>query len=44
MHFVYTLESIVAPEHFYFGATSDLNACLGDHNAGRSWNILFLRP
>ena len=32
---VYVLRSLVAPERSYTGLTSDLDARLADHNAGR---------
>lgn len=35
MLYVYILESIIDPGHFYVGVTSDLPARLKAHNAGR---------
>jgi len=32
---VYVLRSLVAPERYYTGVTSKLDARLADHNAGR---------
>jgi putative endonuclease len=34
MTYVYILQSIRAPEHFYVGVTSDLRERLEKHNAG----------
>jgi predicted GIY-YIG superfamily endonuclease len=34
MHYVYILQSIDQPEHFYVGITTDLNRRLTQHNNG----------
>lgn len=34
MYYVYILESIKIPEHFYVGYTSDLRIHLHEHNSG----------
>ena len=36
MYYVYILQSINQPEHFYVGYTSDLKKRLADHNSGYS--------
>ena len=33
-HYVYILESVTNPEHFYVGLAEDLHARLHKHNAG----------
>ncbi|MCL2331214.1 MAG: GIY-YIG nuclease family protein [Proteobacteria bacterium] len=47
MFYVYILQSVNDPEHFYTGFTSDLKLRLSEHNSGQSrqtnrhkpWNI-----
>ncbi|MBO4582432.1 MAG: GIY-YIG nuclease family protein [Alphaproteobacteria bacterium] len=47
MYYVYILQSINNPEHFYVGYTNDLKRRLSTHNAGgaihtnkfRPWNL-----
>jgi predicted GIY-YIG superfamily endonuclease len=41
---VYVLRSIVAPERYYTGVTSDLDARRADHNAGRCPHTADGRP
>ena len=49
MHYVYILRSVATPAETYIGQTSDLDARLKAHNAGRSphtskfapWEIVF---
>jgi putative endonuclease len=41
---VYVLRSLSAPERYYTGVTSDLEARLADHNAGRSPHTADGRP
>jgi hypothetical protein len=48
-HYVYILESVTNPDHFYVGLTEDLHDRLHKHNAGevsqlRSSNLGPLRP
>ena len=33
-HYVYILESVLKPDHFYVGMTEDLHTRLRKHNAG----------
>ena len=43
-HYVYILESVTNPEHFYVGLTEDLQARLGKHNAGEVPHTSKFRP
>ena len=36
MHYVYLLESVLAPGQRYVGVTSDIKRRIADHNAGKS--------
>lgn len=36
MHYVYILQSVEQPEHFYVGKTTDLNKRFAQHNNGES--------
>jgi putative endonuclease len=42
--FVYVLRNASEPHHFYVGLTSDVNARLADHNAGRCPYTVSRRP
>ncbi len=36
MHYTYILNSLLNPERFYIGSTSDLKRRLSEHNSGKS--------
>ena len=36
MYYTYILESLIYPDHFYIGSTSDLKRRLLEHNSGKS--------
>ena len=42
--FVYVLKNADQSPHFYVGLTSDVNARLADHNAGRCQHTFSRRP
>ena len=42
--FVYVLRNADRDPHFYVGLTSDMNARLADHNAGRCSHTVSRRP
>ncbi|MGA2221729.1 MAG: GIY-YIG nuclease family protein [Verrucomicrobiia bacterium] len=42
--YVYILESVKAPSHFYTGFTEDIKQRLIDHNEGKSVHTAELRP
>jgi putative endonuclease len=42
--FVYVLSSVNKPDHYYVGLTSDMDARLADHNAGRCPHTAARRP
>jgi len=44
VHYVYILESLGHPTHFYAGSTADLKLRLADHNSGRSPHTSKFRP
>ena len=44
MYYVYILQSINQPEHFYVGYTSDLKKRLADHNSGYSIHTNKFKP
>lgn len=44
MTYVYILETVNGPKHFYAGSTLDLRTRLKDHNAGKSFHTAKLRP
>jgi putative endonuclease len=44
MKYVYILESIETPEHYYVGVTDDLRARLQKHNAGDVTHTSKFRP
>ena len=44
MFYVYILESIETPKHFYIGYTNDLKARFAEHNAGKSRQTNKYRP
>jgi predicted GIY-YIG superfamily endonuclease len=44
MHYVYLLETVGHPRHFYVGSTSDLRGRIKAHNAGQSLHTAKLRP
>ncbi len=44
MFYVYVLQSISFPEHFYVGVTNDLKKRLQDHNNGCSTHTNKFRP
>jgi putative endonuclease len=44
MHYVYILQSLDTPEHFYVGYTTDLKARLADHSDGKSIHTNKFRP
>lgn len=43
-HYVYILESVANPEHFYIGLTEDLQARLRIHNAGEVSHTSKFKP
>lgn len=43
-HYVYILESIANPEHFYIGLTEDLHERLRNHNAGEAPHTSKFKP
>lgn len=44
MFYVYILQSVNIPEHFYVGYTSDLKRRLKDHNNGKSIHTSKFKP
>ena len=44
MHYVYIVNSIDAPEHFYTGYTTNIEQRLQDHNTGKSVHTKQYRP
>jgi len=44
MFYVYILQSVNFPEHFYVGYTADLKKRLQDHNRGQSVHTNKFRP
>ena len=44
MYYVYIIESLCEPTHFYVGSAQDIVARLADHNAGRSTHTAKYRP
>ena len=44
MFYVYILQSISFPEHFYVGCTSDLKRRLKEHNNGNSTHTNKFKP
>jgi predicted GIY-YIG superfamily endonuclease len=44
MHYVYILQSVETPEHFYVGITTDLNKRLAQHNNGESVHTNKFKP
>lgn len=44
MHYVYLIESLARPDQHYVGMTSDLDARLLEHNAGKSPHTSKFRP
>ncbi|MBA4207260.1 MAG: excinuclease ABC subunit C [Polymorphum sp.] len=44
MQYVYILQSIDQPEHFYVGITTDLNRRLTQHNNGESIHTNKFKP
>jgi putative endonuclease len=44
MHYAYILRSISAPDHLYYGSTSDLKQRLAKHNAGGNVSTASFRP
>ncbi|MEX1034836.1 MAG: GIY-YIG nuclease family protein [Sneathiella sp.] len=44
MHYVYILQSVNLPEHFYVGLTTDLNKRLAQHNNGESVHTSKFKP
>ena len=44
MFYVYILQSVDAPEHFYVGYTGDLKKRLKDHNSGNSIHTNKFKP
>lgn len=44
MHYVYVIETMAEPKHYYVGLTEDLKARLAGHNAGRSKHTASLKP
>ena len=43
-HYVYVLQSVARPEHFYTGLTDDLHDRLRRHNAGEVAHISKFKP
>jgi putative endonuclease len=44
MYYTYILSSIVNPEHFYIGSTSNLKRRLAEHNSGKSIHTNKFKP
>lgn len=44
MFYVYILQSIDNPEHFYVGYTNDLKRCIKAHNSGGSIHTNKFKP
>ena len=44
MHYVYILQSIEFPEHFYVGITNDLKRRIKEHNSGNSTHSNKYKP
>ena len=44
MHYVYILESVTDPGHFYVGLTANVERRLQNHNAGGSTHTAKYRP
>lgn len=44
MFYVYILQSIIFPEHFYVGCTNDLKRRLKEHNNGNSVHTNKFKP
>ena len=44
MEYVYILESIMKPDHFYIGQTSNLKRRIAQHNAGESIHTNKYKP
>jgi predicted GIY-YIG superfamily endonuclease len=44
MHYVYILQSLETPEHFYVGITTDPNKRLAQHNNGESVHTNKFKP
>ena len=44
MYFVYVLQSLRDPEHYYVGLTTDVDRRLNEHNAGENTSTAKLRP
>ncbi|MEQ8285750.1 GIY-YIG nuclease family protein [Thalassospira sp.] len=44
MYYVYILQSLNTPEHFYVGITGDLNKRLAQHNDGMSVHTNKFKP
>lgn len=36
MYYTHILSSLISPDHFYIGSTSDLKKRLSEHNSGKS--------
>ncbi|MCB9991710.1 MAG: GIY-YIG nuclease family protein [Rhodospirillales bacterium] len=44
MYYVYILQSINTPEHFYTGSTTNLNKRLEEHNSDKSTHTNKFKP
>ena len=44
MYYTYILSSLVNPDHFYIGSTSDLKRRLIEHNSGKSIHTNKFKP
>jgi len=44
MRFVYILESLQHPDHYYVGSTTDLDRRLDEHNQGKSIHTNKFKP
>jgi predicted GIY-YIG superfamily endonuclease len=44
MHYVYLLESDLAPAHRYVGLSTDLKRRIAEHNSGKSLHTAKYRP
>ena len=44
MYYVYVLQSVVEPEHFYVGYTNDLKRRIQTHNSGNSIHTNKFKP
>ena len=44
LHFVYSIQSEINPEHYYIDITTDIERRLSEHNSGKSIHTNKFRP